>query len=164
MRAHHVGVGYQAAITSTVYTLVGPLGVEARRDPARGECTIWVNNVQMVVTIECAAVLATGLFISAVLAFPGGWQTKLVGVIVGVVGVGVLNLLRIVILAAVAQHLPGWFGLSHDVLMQGFLLIMVTPLWLGWLAWVIRASRRPGPEQVPDQAAHKDSGDASVPH
>ena len=163
MRANHVGVGYQAAITGTVCRLVGPLGVEARRDPAHGECTIWVNNVQMVVTIECAAVLATGLFISAVLAFPGGWQTKLVGVIVGLVGVGLLNLLRIVILAAVAQHLPEWFGLSHDVLMQGFLLIMVTPLWLGWLAWVLRASGKPGRPQVADQVAPKDSNDASVP-
>ena len=156
MRSRHVGVGYQAAITRIVCTLVVPLGVDLQREHMKNECTIWINNVQMVVTVECAAVLATGLFLSAVLAFPGNWPSKLVGVMVGVVGVGLLNLLRIVMLAAVAQYAPDWFGVSHDVLMQGFLLIMVTPLWLGWLAWVMKVSGGPRPGRSPGQAAPKD--------
>ena len=142
MRARHIGIGYQAAITRTVRALTVPLGVDAGSMPGGGGCTLYVNSIQLVVTIECAAVLATGLFISAVLAFPGGWRIKVVGVILGVVGVAILNVLRIVILATVAQHKPDWFSLTHDVLMQGFLVVMVTPLWLGWLAWAMRPGRR----------------------
>ena len=142
MRARQIGIGYQAAITRTVRALAVPLGVDAGSMPGGQGCTLRVNSIQLVVTIECAAVLATGLFISAVLAFPGGWRIKVVGIIVGVVGVALLNVLRIVILATVAQHKPDWFNLAHDVLMQGFLVVMVTPLWLGWLAWVMRVGRR----------------------
>ncbi|UCG32557.1 MAG: archaeosortase/exosortase family protein [Phycisphaerales bacterium] len=142
MRARQIGVGYQDAITRTVRALTAPLGVDAGSMPAGQRCTLRVNNIQLVVTIECAAVLATGLFVSAVLAFPGGWRVKVVGVILGVVGVALLNVLRVVILATVAQHKPDWFNVTHDVLMQGFLVVMVTPLWLVWLAWVMRAGRR----------------------
>jgi exosortase/archaeosortase family protein len=142
MRARRYGIGYQAAIARTVRALTAPLGVDAGSIPGGHGCTLCVNNIQLVVTTECAAVLATGLFISAVLAFPGGWRIKVVGVILGIVGVAILNVLRIVVLATVAQYRPGWFNITHDVLMQGFLVVMVAPLWLGWLAWVMRTNRR----------------------
>jgi exosortase/archaeosortase family protein len=149
MRDTRKGLGYQAGVARTVCALVSPLGVEAYQNPLFSEGTIFIKDHTLVITTECAAILATGLFVSAVLAFPCRWRDKVIGVITGVVGVGALNLLRIVILAVGAYYKPDRFDITHDVLMQGFLLIMVTPLWLGWLAWTMRSSpgrrvRRPG--------------------
>ena len=44
----------------------------------------------------------------------------------------------IFMLAMVASMRQEWFAVTHDILMQGFLLIMVAPLWMAWLLWAWR--------------------------
>jgi len=153
MRARGVGQGYQERIAAVVCAVVRPLGVDARRDVDWGGNVILAGSRQLVVTIECAAVLATGLFVSAVLAFPCSWRARIVGVVTGVVGVGLLNLVRIIILTVIAECKGEWFKLTHDVLMQGFLLVMVAPLWLLWLAWVLKPAGPGGKGAGPPASA-----------
>jgi exosortase/archaeosortase family protein len=94
------------------------------------------------VTPECAAVSATAMFCAAVLGMPGSRFSKLTGLMVGVVGVGLLNLIRLSVLTIIAEARPSLFQFAHNVLMQGFLIIMVGPLFLAWAVWAFRRDRR----------------------
>ena len=133
-RLQRVGHAYQRVIAQSVaqaaHLFRHDVYCQGRKIGSRGP--------SLVVTAQCSAVLATGFFCSAVLAFPCRWSRKLVGLIVGLLGVAVLNWIRIFVLAMVASTRQEWFAVTHDILMQGFLLIMVAPLWMAWLLWAWR--------------------------
>jgi len=93
------------------------------------------------VTLQCTAVFAMGLFCSAVIAFPCGWRDRLVGVAVGLFGVAAVNIVRIVGLVLIAQYKPLFFHFAHLVLMQGFLISCVAPMWLLWAMWTTKRTK-----------------------
>jgi exosortase/archaeosortase family protein len=53
-----------------------------------------------------------------------------------------LNLIRLSVLTIIAEARPSLFQFAHNVLMQGFLIIMVGPLFLAWAVWAFRRDRR----------------------
>lgn len=144
MRAGRRGAGYQRMLARVTGDACAWLGVGLRLESAAGPPTIAVGGLRLAVTTECAAILPTGLFVSAVVAFPCAWNVRCVGVVLGVIGVAFLNLIRLIVLVLVASHRAEWFAPIHDVLMQGFLLVMVAPLWLVWLGWAVRPARTGG--------------------
>ncbi len=94
------------------------------------------------VTLQCTALFAKGLFCAAVIAYPCTWSSRWVGLVVGVVGVAMVNVARIVGLVLISYGLPDLFHFAHIVLMQGFLISCVAPLWLMWAVWTGRRARR----------------------
>jgi len=104
------------------------------------------GGLPLQVTIECTALYATGLFLAAVIAFPCPWRARLVGFVVGVVGVAAINIVRIAGLVLISIWNAKWFDFAHIVLMQGFLISCVAPLWLAWAMIVPKwfSRRRPG--------------------
>lgn len=99
------------------------------------------------ITSECAAISATAMFCAAVIGMPGGRFVKTTGLAVGVLGVGILNIVRLAGLAVIADVKPDLFQFAHNVLMQGFLILMVGPLFLAWAIWAFRRDRRRGTQQ-----------------
>jgi len=96
----------------------------------------------LVITLQCTALFATGLFCAAVIAFPCSWRARLIGLVVGVVGVGIVNILRIVGLTLISKWVPELLDFAHLVLMQGFLISCVAPLWLAWAVLISRHARK----------------------
>jgi exosortase/archaeosortase family protein len=96
----------------------------------------------LIVTLECTALFATGLFCAAVVAYPCSWRARLFGILIGIFGVGVVNVVRITGLVIIAHWIPEMFHFAHLVLMQGFLISCVAPLWLAWAVLFTRGSRR----------------------
>ena len=139
MMRYRWGGAYQEAIAASVARAAHVFRSEVRHYGR----TIISRGPGLEVTAECSAVLATGLFCSAAIAFPCRWRRKLVGIVVGIVGVGVLNWIRIFVLALIASMKREWFSITHDVLMQGFLLVMVAPLWMAWVLWAWRPPSSP---------------------
>ena len=103
---------------------------------------IFATDQTLMVTLECTALFAKGLFCAAAIAYPCTWRARLIGCVVGIVGVGALNVLRISGLVLIAQWVPGFFHFAHLVLMQWFLISCVAPLWLAWAMWTGRRARR----------------------
>ncbi len=99
----------------------------------------------LLVTLECTALFATGLFCAAVIAYPCSWRARLFGIFVGIFGVAIVNVLRITGLVIIAHWIPEMFHFAHLVLMQGFLISCVAPLWLAWAVLTTRRSRRGAP-------------------
>ncbi len=109
----------------------------------RKENQIISHGPILMVTLQCTAVFAMGLFCSAVIAFPCGWRARLLGVAIGLLGVAVINIVRISGLVLIAQHRPSFFHFAHLVLMQGFLISCVAPMWLLWAAWTTKRMKAP---------------------
>jgi len=95
----------------------------------------------LMITLQCTALFATGLFCAAVVAFPCTWRSRGIGLVVGVLGVGLVNIVRIVGLIMIARWAPKMLYFAHLVLMQGFLVSCVAPLWLAWAVWISRRER-----------------------
>mgnify|MGYP002280706127 CR=1 FL=1 len=133
LRAHR-GETYQRLVADAVAGLLRTVGVPARV----ADTTVSINAASVVVALECTGIKATAIFCAGVLAFPCTRRAKLTGLAVGVVGVGLLNVGRIVALTLVAGYRQAWFDSIHAVLMQGFLVLFVAPLWI---VWMLRANR-----------------------
>ena len=90
---------------------------------------------------RCTAVLPVAILAGAILAWPARPRPKLYGVAIGVASLLALNLARLVHLFAVGSATPGQFGLWHDLIWQGVMVLAVLALWFGWLERVASTAR-----------------------
>jgi exosortase/archaeosortase family protein len=95
----------------------------------------------LIVSLECTAVYAKALFCSAAIAFPARWRERLIGCVIGIVGVAALNIFRLVVLILISRGAPQFFDFAHVVLLQWFLISCIAPLWLMWAVWATRREK-----------------------
>ena len=134
------GVELQETVARLVIALVSVVDSEVI---CEGNQIIGAGPV-LLVTLQCTALFATGLFCAAVIAYPCSWSGRVVGLVVGLVGVAIVNVLRITSLVLIARYALGLLHFAHLVLMQGFLISCVAPLWLAWAVWTTRRAKRSG--------------------
>ena len=84
------------------------------------------------VVTACTGVFITGLFVIAVMAFPTRWRPKLIGVLIGVGGIFIVNIIRLVSLYFIGVHWPGFLDSAHQLVWQSLLIVIAVALWLLW--------------------------------
>jgi exosortase/archaeosortase family protein len=131
--------GYREFLARAASYLTGAVGVHPR---VSGD-ELMASGRGLKITTECTATFATGAYWAAVIGLWCPWRRTLVGLFVGVVGVAMTNILRIAMLILFAAWAKDLFTFAHDVLMQGYLLLMVTPLWAAWAVWAVRPAKTP---------------------
>ncbi len=99
------------------------------------------GDTSLIVSLECTALYATALFCAATIAYPARWVDRGIGLLVGVIGVAMLNVVRLVVLALVAGWSARLFDFAHLVLMQWFLISCIAPMWLAWAIWATKRER-----------------------
>jgi len=82
---------------------------------------------------RCTGVLPVAILAAAIVAWPARPRPKLYGVAIGLASLLALNLARLVHLFAVGSATPQQFGLWHDLIWQGLMVLAVLALWFGWL-------------------------------
>jgi exosortase H (IPTLxxWG-CTERM-specific) len=104
------------------------------------------------VSIEsgCNGVEATIVLVSAMVAFPSSWRSKLVGIAAGFVTIQALNLLRIITLFYLGQWNPTAFEWAHLYIWQALIMLDVLLVFLVWLRML---PRRTEPETDESQIA-----------
>lgn len=147
--------GYRTLVTSASNWLPTLLGIEAQLK----DTTIIASSRILEVTPECSGIKAIGIFCAGALAFPCGARKTLLGLLIGFIGVGVLNILRVSALTIVLARSPESFDPVHDALTHLFPLGAVLPLWLAWLLFVVRGPKR-GVQNNGAPAAAKTAGAA----
>ncbi len=120
---------YQTIVAKAVVGVTSALGMNS---DVIGT-TIRIKSARVDVALECTGIKATAIFCAGVLAFPCVWRAKALGIAMGLIGVGILNVGRITVLAWVAGYHHDSFDQVHAVLMQGFLILFVAPLWILWM-------------------------------
>lgn len=81
----------------------------------------------------CNGVEATLLLWTAMLAFPAPWRYRLIGLLLGWIGVQSLNLARIVSLVYLGAWKPEWFHWVHWYVWDALILLDVLLIFLLWL-------------------------------
>lgn len=93
----------------------------------------------------CNGVEATLLLWTAMLAFPASWRHRLVGLLIGFLGVQLLNLIRIVSLVYLGVWKPEWFYWVHWYVWDALILVDVLLIFLLWLRQLPLESRQDVP-------------------
>ena len=93
-----------------------------------------IRSPRFAVNIEngCNGVETMLIFLSAVLAFPAPWASRLVGVAAGIAAIQLVNLVRVVALFLTGAYLPDLFDASHTVVWQTVVIACGVLLWILW--------------------------------
>ena len=83
----------------------------------------------------CDAILASGLFILGIAAFPATLGEKLPAMLIGTVALAILNLVRILSLLVVKKHFPWAFHVLHVDVWQIVFVLVPLVFWFGWAWW-----------------------------
>lgn len=86
----------------------------------------------------CDALEPTAAYLSALLASPIAFRAKLPGILVGVIGLQVVNLVRIVSLFLVGAHYPDALDIMHYDLWQAAFIVIAIVFWAIWVQWATR--------------------------
>ncbi len=84
------------------------------------------------VVTACTGIFITGLFLIAVIAFPARWTSKFIGAGIGIAGIFLVNIVRLVSLYFIGVHWPGFLGQAHQLIWQSLLIVIAVALWLLW--------------------------------
>ena len=90
----------------------------------------------------CNGVYVVGIVVSAVLAFPSTKKEKLVGLLLGVAGVQVINLVRIVSLYYIGLTKPELFDQFHHYFWQTGVIVLSMAIWIFWAEVLVAAPAR----------------------
>ena len=108
----------------------------------------------------CNGVEAVIILFAAIFAFPAPWKHRLVGFFFGFFAIQLLNIVRIISLFYLgewetAKCIPGaaechrvWFEWFHLYLWQALIILDALVVWLVWLRYLPRPTRR-GPPTGP---------------
>jgi exosortase/archaeosortase family protein len=84
------------------------------------------------VVTACTGIFITGLFLIAVVALPTRWMAKLIGAGIGIGGIFLVNIARLVSLYFIGVYWPGFLDQAHQLIWQSLLIVIAVALWLLW--------------------------------
>lgn len=94
--------------------------------------TVQSNVFGISVVTACTGIFITGLFLIAVVALPTRWMAKLIGVGIGIGGIFLVNIVRLVSLYFIGVHWPRFLDQAHQLIWQSLLIVIAVALWLFW--------------------------------
>lgn len=87
---------------------------------------------------ECTGIFVFFVLASFIAAYPARLSAKAIGLIVGIVGLSLINVIRIATLVRLAEFYPGAFAYFHEYVWQGAFLMLVTLYSMSWVEWTRR--------------------------
>lgn len=139
---------YTALVTRASGAVLGALGEEIT---VRGSKLV-SPRFSVVIHNGCNGLVTSLIFAAGVLAFPARTAAKLIGLGVGLLGLQLVNLVRIVALFFTGVFLPDLFGQAHIFVWQSIVILSGVALWLLWArrcgaqSASLATSRREAPE------------------
>jgi len=94
--------------------------------------TIKVNDTVVTVATGCNGAEAIALFWAAVLAFPAVLTRRILGIGLGLIGIAVINQVRVIGLILIALVRPDLLFEAHNYAGQTFVIVMGMALWIFW--------------------------------
>lgn len=85
------------------------------------------------IVYECTGAFAFFIFSACVFGYPANVKSKIIGHIMGIVGISIINFGRLLVLSWAALHARGIFDFIHKYLWQATFIILVMVLWVWWV-------------------------------
>lgn len=118
-----------ASVTGSIVSVFGyDVSVEDTRVESPGLFT-------MEIVRGCDGIEPAAMFTSAVLASVAPLWTKLPGVLAGILGIYLINLVRVVSLFFIGIHFPGALTMMHETVWQAAFVLLAVVFWVVWLQW-----------------------------
>lgn len=146
-----MGVYYTATTTAAVKERFFPWYLTLNADASVAVLhTVGIDYVQRIhhglnssrgsINVErgCDAVEPTALFVSAVLASPVPWMSKIPAVFVGTLILAIVNVVRIVTLFLSAVYWRKAFDILHLDVWQAAFIFLAILMWVLWASWAVR--------------------------
>lgn len=86
----------------------------------------------MTIADACDGVLPAIIYVAAVLAFPGRWRDRILGVGIGLPVIFLINLVRVIALMMMGAVWPEGFHVVHIYVWQGLVVVLALALWAVW--------------------------------
>jgi exosortase family protein XrtM len=103
--------------------------------------TIVSSRFAVTILSECSANEFVVFLWAGLLAFPATLRRKIVGLVLGTLGIFFVNLVRIVTLFLVGAYRPRFFATVHEELWPGLFVIATILFVAGWASWATRQQR-----------------------
>lgn len=84
---------------------------------------------------ECTGVFVLFVLVSFIGAYPSRLTTKLIGIAIGILGLTLINVIRIATLVRIVEFYPDAFVYFHEYIWQGAFLMLVTLYAITWVEW-----------------------------
>lgn len=130
--------GFLARVSALLMQLIDP------RIVADG---FQIRNVEtgyaVAIRAGCNGVEASMVLAAAILAFPGAWSLKLLGIVGGVAAIQVANLIRIVTLFYIGEWSDSALMVAHLYVWPSLIILdalVIFLLWMRWQASCVRAA------------------------
>jgi len=94
---------------------------------------IAVGSLSIDINYECTGVYVVLILVVFLFAYPAPWPRRLLGAAIGIVGLTIVNILRIAVLVRVAELYPDLFAYFHEYVWQGVFLILVIAYAMAWV-------------------------------
>ncbi len=93
---------------------------------------VYGKNFAVDIENGCNGIEALIIFLSATLSFPASWKARLAGLGIGLIGIQIVNLIRVVALFLTGVYFPSFFDSSHTVVWQTVVILFAVLLWIFW--------------------------------
>jgi exosortase/archaeosortase family protein len=150
-----LGIYYFISTTSTVKDRFFPWYLEANAqasvtalsafgypDVTRQGTSVSSPRGTITVARGCDAMEPVALFVSAVLASPVSFSSRLLAAVAGTALLLTINLVRIISLFLCAAHWRSAFDIMHLDVWQALFIFLAIFLWAIWAAWAVKRHRR----------------------
>jgi exosortase/archaeosortase family protein len=97
--------------------------------------TISAAGIALNINHECTGVFVLFVLVSFIGAFPAPLRTKLSGIFIGLIGLTLINVVRIATLVRIVEFYPQAFAYFHEYVWQGAFLMLVTLYAITWVQW-----------------------------
>ena len=91
------------------------------------------NGAGLILNDSCSGIKQIMQFAILMLIFPGPWKHKAWFIPLGMFIVHLTNVLRIILLAVVAEHSPANIKYAHDNWLRIMFYVVIFALWLIWV-------------------------------
>jgi len=96
---------------------------------------ITAGSMSLNINHECTGVFVLFVLVSFIGAYPAPLLTKLTGMLIGIIGLTLINVIRIATLVRIVEFYPQAFVYFHEYIWQGAFLMLVTLYAITWVEW-----------------------------
>ena len=96
------------------------------------ENIVMAGPISIEIVPECTSLPFLAIFLAGIMAFPTDIRQKLGGVLLGVIGLSLLNIIRMLCLLLVGMFIPSIFDTAHILVGQSLMIVATVVMWLFW--------------------------------
>ena len=101
-----------------------------------------LSNFSMEVVGECTGLYEMLIFLAAMIAYPANYKKKLIGAGLGLPLLYVINIIRMVFIAAMGNWSPQTFDFMHLYFWQVAMILIIVSVWVLWIEKVVHYERK----------------------